>query len=237
VTSPLLACEDLCVAYGGAMALHSVSLRVDEGEIVAIIGANGAGKTTLLRTVAGLHKPTSGAIALRGAAIAGRPAHAIARDGISLIPEGRGLLPDLSVRDNLRLGSYLRGQPVAERMQQLREWFPVLFDRLDQPAGLLSGGEQQMLSVARSLLGEPRLLMVDELSLGLSPKVTMLFIPRLHDIRAQGTSVLLVDQSVQLALAVADRLYVLANGRIAWAGPPHEIGGDADMMSRYLGMG
>ena len=162
--------------------------------------------------------------------------HTIVARGVSHIPEGRGLLGTLTVRDNLRIGGYLTGSPDKERLARLREWFPVLFERMDQPAAMLSGGEQQMLSIARSVLARPKLLMVDELSLGLSPKITMELLPRLRDIRDEGASVLVVDQSIRLALKLADRIYILANGRVAWSGPPSELASDPGLMNKYLGM-
>ncbi|MBE0592577.1 MAG: ABC transporter ATP-binding protein [Gemmatimonadales bacterium] len=234
--SMLLDIRDLDVAYGEAQALHAVTLSVAEGEIVAVVGANGAGKTTLLRTVSGLVRPESGSIRFAGEDIGKLPVHSIVGRGISHIPEGRGVLATLSVRDNLRVGCYLTGKAGERRMEQVREWFPVLFERLAQPAGMLSGGEQQMLAIGRRLLVHPRLLMIDELSLGLSPKITAQLMPRLQDIRAGGTSVVLVDQSMHLAMRIADRLYILANGRVAWSGPPGDLEGDRQLMDKYLGM-
>ena len=234
--SALLECRQVGVAYGEAQALHGVSITVAAREIVAMIGANGAGKTTLLRTISGLVRPSSGQVLFEGQDICRLPPHTIVARGVSHIPEGRGLLGTLTVRDNLRIGGYLTGSPDKERLARLREWFPVLFERMDQPAAMLSGGEQQMLSIARSVLARPKLLMVDELSLGLSPKITMELLPRLRDIRDEGASVLVVDQSIRLALKLADRIYILANGRVAWSGPPSELASDPGLMNKYLGM-
>src|SRR5690606_29070606 len=186
--------------------------------------------------ISGLVRPRSGSIRFATEDIGRMPVHAIVGRGISHIPEGRGVLGALSVRDNLRVGCYLTGKLGEERMERVREWFPVLFERLAQPAGMLSGGEQQMLAIGRSLLARPRLLMIDELSLGLSPKITAQLMPRLQDIRADGTSVMLVDQSLHLAKRIADRIYILANGRVAWSGPPGDLEGDDHLMDKYLGM-
>ena len=232
----LLECRSVGVSYGHAVALQDATLHVDAGEIVALVGANGAGKTTLLRAISGLVRPSAGTILFAGADIAGLPVHAIVARGLSHIPEGRGVLGSLSVRDNLRIGAYLRGNPDDARMARIRAWFPLLFERLDQPAALLSGGEQQMLSISRSLLAQPRLLMVDELSLGLSPKITAELMPRFRDIRADGTSVLLVDQSIRLAMRLADRIYILAHGRVAWSGLPAALDAEPQLMNTYLGV-
>ena len=232
----LLECRSVGVSYGHAVALQDATLHVDAGEIVALVGANGAGKTTLLRAISGLVRPSAGTIRFAGADIAGLPVHAIVARGLSHIPEGRGVLGSLSVRDNLRIGAYLRGKPDDARMARIRAWFPLLFERLDQPAALLSGGEQQMLLISRSLLAQPRLLMVDELSLGLSPKITAELMPRFRDIRADGTSVLLVDQSIRLAMRLADRIYILAHGRVAWSGLPAALDAEPQLMNTYLGV-
>lgn len=231
----LLEVRDLVVRYGQAQVLHSLDLHVGEREIVAVVGANGAGKTTLLRTISGLVRASSGAIRFADQDIANSPAHLISRQGIAHIPEGRGMLPTLSVADNLRMGAY-PDAPDAKLMAQLRQWFPVLEARAHQPAGLLSGGEQQMLAISRAVLGKPRLILIDEMSLGLSPKVTSELVPRLQDLRAAGASILLVDQNTQQALRVADRVYVLSNGRIVFCGAPAQLKDQPDMMSRYLGV-
>jgi branched-chain amino acid transport system ATP-binding protein len=158
------------------------------------------------------------------------------RRGIAHIPEGRGIFAPMTVSDNLRIGGLVRGGADRDVQTRLRNWFPVLFDRLAQPAGMLSGGEQQMLAISRALLSQPRLLMIDELSLGLAPKVIAELTPRLGEIRAAGTSVLLVDQSLQLARRVADRMVLLANGRVVWSGPTAQLEDDASLMRRYLGI-
>jgi len=235
-TQALLQLRDLVVRYGQAEALRGISLEVGEREIVAVVGANGAGKTTLLRTISGLVHPAGGTIDFGGQPIARSPVHAIVESGIVHIPEGRGIFATLSVHDNLRVGAYLGGKPDPSLMALLRGWFPVLFDRAQQPAGMLSGGEQQMLAIARAVLAKPKLVLIDELSLGLSPKVVSQLMPRLQDLRNKGASVLLVDQNIHQALRVADRVYILANGRIAFSGAPAQLRADPDLMSRYLGV-
>ena len=235
-TQALLQLRDLVVRYGQAEALRGISLEVGEREIVAVVGANGAGKTTLLRTISGLVRPAGGAIDFGGQSIARSPVHAIVEAGIVHIPEGRGIFATLSVHDNLRVGAYLGGKPDPSLMALLRGWFPVLFDRAEQPAGMLSGGEQQMLAIARAVLAKPKLVLIDELSLGLSPKVVSQLMPRLQDLREKGASVLLVDQNIHQTLRVADRVYILANGRIAFSGAPAQLRADPDLMSRYLGV-
>jgi branched-chain amino acid transport system ATP-binding protein len=233
---PLLEVVDLVVRYGSAQALHGISLTVAPQQIVAVVGANGAGKTTLLRTLSGLVRPAGGHVRFAGEDIGKLSVHRIVQRGISHIPEGRGILPTLSVKENLQLGAYVHGRPDPALMARLEQWFPVLFRRHDQLAGMLSGGEQQMLAISRAVLARPRLVLIDELSLGLSPKVTSELVPRLRDLRAGGASVLLVDQNIQQALRVADRVYVLANGRIAYSGTPDELRAAPDLMSTYLGV-
>lgn len=236
VSQPLLLVHDLTVCYGLAQALHGISIEVGEREIIAVVGANGAGKTTLLRTISGLVRPVGGTINFAGCSISRMPVHAIVEAGIAHIPEGRGIFATLSVHDNLRLSAYLGGKPDASLMALLRDWFPVLFERADQPAGMLSGGEQQMLAIARAVLAKPKLVLIDELSLGLSPKVVSQLMPRLREMREKGASILLVDQNIHQALRVADRVYVLANGRIVFSGAPEQLRSDPDLMARYLGV-
>jgi branched-chain amino acid transport system ATP-binding protein len=236
MSAPLLDVSDLVVRYGAAQALHGISMQVGEREIVAVVGANGAGKTTLLRAISGLVQPASGRIAFAGTPLDRAGVHDIVARGVSHIPEGRGIFGTLSIEQNLRLGSYLHGKPDARLMERLRGWFPVLFERYAQAAGMLSGGEQQMLAIARAVLAKPKLVLIDELSLGLSPKVTAELMPRLADLRNEGTSVLLVDQNIQQALRVAERLYILANGRIAWTGSAAQLRAEPNLMSRYLGV-
>lgn len=234
--SALLEVRGLDVFYGEAQALDSVTFDIGRQEIVAIIGANGAGKTTLLRTISGLVRGRKGSIHFNGREISSTPVHQVVAAGLAHIPEGRGIFPTLSVWENLKMGAYAGGRPDNAQLARVREWFPVLFERLSQAAGMLSGGEQQMLAIGRSLLARPKLVMIDELSLGLSPKITRELMPRLQEMRGAGTSVLLVDQSVALALRLADRVFILANGRVAWSGAPAELEGDPRLMNKYLGM-
>lgn len=234
--TPLLEVVNLVVRYGSAQALHGISLSVAPRHIVAVVGANGAGKTTLLRTLSGLVRPAEGYVRFGGEDIAGLAVHRIVQRGISHIPEGRGILPTLTVKENLRLGAYVHGRPDPVLMAQLQRWFPVLFDRHEQLAGTLSGGEQQMLAISRAVLARPRLVLIDELSLGLSPKVTSELVPRLRDLRDAGATVLVVDQNIQQALRVADHVYVLVNGRITFGGPPDELCAAPDLMRAYLGV-
>ena len=233
-----LSATDLDVGYGGLAALHGVSFTVGDAEIVAILGANGAGKSTLLRTVSGLIHPRAGSIVFDGVPIEKRGAHEIVRLGISQVPEGRGLLAELTVLENLQLGAYARGGiRNAAELDAMFELFPVLGERRSQAAGLLSGGEQQMLAIARSLLANPKLLMIDELSLGLAPKIAGALLQLLTRLRANGLSILLVEQNVHQTLAVADRVYLLINGRIGFGGTPDELRARKDLMDAYMGTG
>lgn len=233
----LLECRSVGVSYGHAVALQDATLHVDAGEIVALVGANGAGKTTLLRTISGLVRPSAGTIRFAGADIAGLPVHAIVARGLSHIPEGRGVLGSLSVRDNLRIGAYLRGKPDDARMARIRAWFPLLFERLDQPAALLSGGEQQMLSISRALMARPRLMLLDEPSLGLSPKLVKdIFEIVVRINRERGVTILLVEQNANMALQTADYGYVLEVGRIVMADTCQRLMQKDDIKEFYLGI-
>lgn len=232
----LLSIKDLQVAYGEVTALHDVSLEVEEGELVAILGANGAGKTTLLRSISGLLRLRSGEIRLKGESIANLPVHEIVRRGLTHVPEGRGLMAELTVMENLKLGMYLKGpRRLQSELARVLELFPVLRERAGQPAGMLSGGEQQMLAIARSLVGQPSLLMVDELSLGLAPKITSDLMKLLSRIHEEGVTVVMVEQNAHQALKYATRVYVLANGRSALSGTARELADDPKMLNAYLG--
>ncbi|WP_326535691.1 ABC transporter ATP-binding protein [Pseudorhodoferax sp.] len=233
---PLLDIDGLEVAYGDAVALHGVSLRIEAGTITSVLGANGAGKTTLLRTISGLQRARRGSVRYDGQPIGGLPVHRIVRAGIAHVPEGRGVLAELSVLDNLRLGAY--AQPAATQaaaLQEVHALFPVLRERQHQAAGMLSGGEQQMLAIGRALLARPRLLMVDELSLGLAPIVTRTLMQLLERIKARGVTILLVEQSIHQALRISDRVYILANGGLAFDGTPQALAAREDLMHAYLG--
>jgi branched-chain amino acid transport system ATP-binding protein len=238
---PLLEVERIRVTYGAIPALIDVSLDVDRGEIVALLGPNGAGKSTLLKAIGGLLRTSAGTMRfgdhgehqlhrLRG--------DQIARRGVSLVPEGRGIFPALSVEDNLRMGGYWAGEEFEDRARGVTDYFPILADRRHQAAASLSGGEQQQLAIARALMARPRLLMLDEMSLGLAPKVVAELFAILRRINADGTAVLLVEQQVPQALAVADRVYVLERGRITLSGSSAEVGADVSRLSQaYLGAG
>jgi len=236
MSAALLEVAALEVRYGGVTALSDVSFAVGRGEIAAILGANGAGKSTLLRTISGLQHPRSGAIVFDGTPIEARGPHEIVQLGISHVPEGRGVLGELTVLENLQLGAYSRGGiRAAGELGGVFELFPVLSERRAQAAGMLSGGEQQMLAIARSLLARPKLLMIDELSLGLAPKIASALLQLLGRLRRDGLSILLVEQNVHQTLAVADRVYLLANGRIGFHGTPAELRARPDVMDAYLG--
>ncbi|MDI6895401.1 MAG: ABC transporter ATP-binding protein [Bacillota bacterium] len=234
----LLSVLGLDVAYGASQVLWSVDLDVAEGEVVALIGSNGAGKTTLLSTVAGLLSPLSGRVTFAGQDITGRPAEEIAGLGISLVPQGRRLFAALTVRENLLMGSYLRREPagVTADLERVYELFPRLKERENQLAGTLSGGEQQMCALARGLMAHPRLLLIDEMSLGLAPLLVEHLLSTIKDIRDAGITVLLVEQDVYGALENADRAYVLESGRIVLSGGARELLNDPRVRSAYLGM-
>jgi branched-chain amino acid transport system ATP-binding protein len=235
---PVLEIEDLRAGYGDVPVLRGVSLEVAAGEIVALVGANGAGKTTTLRTVAGLLVPSGGAVRLEGASIAGLPAHRIVARGLLLVPEGRRIFPSLTVRENLDLGAYLPAAKArrAESLGRVLDLFPVLAERRRQAAGTLSGGEQQMLAIGRSLMGLPRLLMLDEPSLGLAPRVADRIFEVVQRISAEGTPVLLVEQNVRRSLQIARRAFVLEHGAVVLAGPASELEAREDVRRAYLGL-
>jgi branched-chain amino acid transport system ATP-binding protein len=234
----VLAVGDLRAGYGDVAVLRGVSLEVAAGETVALLGANGAGKTTTLRTIAGLLTPTGGTVRFEGRPIARRPAHEIVARGLLLVPEGRKLFPSLTVQENLDLGAYLRGAKArkAESLDRVLSLFPILAERRRQAAVTLSGGEQQMLAIGRSLMGRPRLLMLDEPSLGLAPLVADRIFDVIQRISAEGTPVLLVEQNVRRSLQVARRAYVLDQGTIALAGPAQELAAREDIRRAYLGL-
>ncbi len=234
----LLEVSGLHVSYGAVPALRDVDLTVGVGEIVAVVGANGAGKSTLLKTLAGLLAPASGTIVLDGEDIAGLPAYDVVRRGLTLLPEGRELFRELSVLDNLHLGFWPTRHPSSlrdERVEQMFDMFPRLRERSSQHASTLSGGEAQMLGVARALMCAPRLLVVDELSLGLAPLVVAQLFEILDAVNQQGTSVLIVEQFVHLALAHSHRAYVLAKGAVVLSGPSADLASDPTIVDSYLG--
>ena len=236
--NPLLDVRGLSVNYGAVTALRDIDMTVGEGEVVAVVGANGAGKSTLLKTVAGLLAPVRGEIWFDGENVAGQPAFDVVKKGITLLPEGRELFRDLSVLDNLHLGFWPVRKPSSlrdERVERAFEIFPRLRERSHQRASTLSGGEAQMLGVARALMCSPKLLVVDELSLGLAPKVVAQLFDVLGEVNAAGTSLLLVEQFVHLALEHSHRAYVLAKGSVAMSGPSADLLADPGVVASYLG--
>mgnify|MGYP005813305721 CR=1 FL=1 len=238
----LLEVRDLTVYYGHVRALEGVELEVDEGEVVAVLGANGAGKSTLLRTISGLVRPRRGTVQLRGTEIVSGghslPAHRIVGEGISHVPEGRQIFATLTVEENLNLGAFTRRSDeagVARSRQQVFELFPRLAERRRQLGGTLSGGEQQMLAIGRALMSAPHLLLLDEPSLGLSPLLVRTIFRTLAEINQAGVTLVLVEQNASLALRLARRAYVLENGRVAIVGTAHELAADPRVRQAYLG--
>lgn len=234
----MLEVHDLSVRYGGLVALAGVNLRLGEGEVVGIIGANGAGKTTLCRAIAGLVPAAGGRVALFGQDVSGQAAHLRARSGLALCHEGRRLFTGLTVMENLVLGAAFSGASraqVDERLQQVLAMFPILRERANGLAGAMSGGQQQMLAIGRALMSAPRVLLLDELSLGLAPLVIEHIYQALEGIRALGVSVLLVEQNTHRCLSVADRVYVLERGRISYDGPPEGLLGSERLRQAYFG--
>lgn len=235
-----LTVSGLRVAYGAVAVLHDVTINVRPGEIVSVIGGNGAGKTTLLKAIAGVLRPASGRIAFDGREIGGRPSWWVARHGIALVPEGRGVFGDQSVRDNLMLGTLARSSgrdaaAVHADLDTALALFPALAARLDLPAAALSGGQQQMLAVARGLMARPRVMLLDEPSLGLAPILVREIFAAIGRLREQGVTILLVEQMAAQALALADRAYVLERGRIALEGAAAAVRTDPAVVEAYLG--
>ena len=233
----MLALENVSVNYGAIEALRGVSLRVEKGEVVTLIGANGAGKTTTLRTITGLLEPRDGRVTFEGDDISGTATHRLVARGISMSPEGRGVFANLSVRENLRMGAYLQKNrsEIAADMKHVFEMFPRLKERENQKAGTLSGGEQQMLAMARALMSRPRLLLLDEPSLGLAPLVVHTIFEAIDEIRSKGTTILLVEQNAHAALKHSDRAYVMETGEITMEGPSKELANDPRIKEAYLG--
>ncbi len=235
----LLVVRNVQANYGAIVALRDVSLEVEEGELVALVGSNGAGKSTTLSVIAGLHRPSRGDIEFAGGQLVGRSPEDVARVGISMVPESRGIFPTLTVAENLRLGAYLRRDPDGMRrdIARTQERFPVLGERRDQPAGTLSGGEQQQLAIARALLSKPRLLMLDEPSLGLAPTLVDQVFELVSELHTEGVTILLVEQNVRRTLQVVDRAYLLRTGRVEASGRPADLQVLVDIESVYLGGG
>jgi branched-chain amino acid transport system ATP-binding protein len=234
----MLEVEDLDLFYGDAQALAGVSLTVPAGEIVAIVGANGAGKTSLIRAIAGMERPSGGAVRFEGRDIAGWPSHRVCDLGIGQVAEGRQIFPSLTVLENLEMGAMLpRARAgAAAALERAFVLFPVLAERRDQPAGTLSGGEQQMLAIGRCLMGQPRLIMFDEPSLGLAPAVVTEVFRVVRRLNGEGMTIVLVEQNVAVSLKLARHAYVLENGRIAMAGTGAELLADDRVRRAYLGM-
>jgi branched-chain amino acid transport system ATP-binding protein len=232
----VLRVEGLHVYYGQIHALKGVALSVERGEIVALLGNNGAGKTTTLKTISGLLAPREGAVTLEDRPLTGTPPHEVVVRGIAHVPEGRRIFNRLTVRENLMMGAYLRRDAaVADDLGRVLQLFPRLDERLAQVAGTLSGGEQQMLAIGRALMASPRLLLLDEPSMGLAPVLVEQIFQTIDDINRQGTTILLVEQNAAMALSIADRGYVLETGAIALAGSAAELAENPDVRRAYLG--
>ena len=233
----LLAVDRLAVHYGGIRAVQGVSLEVSEGETICVIGANGAGKSTTLRALVGLAAAAAGTIRYGGRDVTRLPVHERARLGLSLVPEGRGIFPRMTVTENLLMGAYQHrdGEPIRQDLQRVLALFPRLAERQAQVAGTLSGGEQQMLAVGRALMSRPKLLLLDEPSMGLAPLVVEKIFATLREVAAQGVTLMLVEQNANLALQISDRGYVLDNGRVAIGGPAADLLQDPRVRAAYLG--
>ncbi|MFZ5562230.1 MAG: ABC transporter ATP-binding protein [Pseudomonadota bacterium] len=233
----LLSVENLAVAYGGIQAVKGIGLTVGEGELVTLIGANGAGKTTTLNTLGGLLRPARGSIRYAGRDLGALPAHDRVRHGLALVPEGRGIFGRLTVAENLLMGAFHRNDKAAIRADLDKAYglFPRLQERAQQPAGTLSGGEQQMLAIGRALMSRPKLLLLDEPSMGLAPLMVEKIFSIVREINAQGVAILLVEQNARLALAAATRAYVMESGRITLEGPAAGLAADERVRAAYLG--
>ncbi|HPD88263.1 MAG TPA: ABC transporter ATP-binding protein [Oscillospiraceae bacterium] len=231
----MLSIKDLKVNYGGIEAVKGISFDVPKGDIVTLIGANGAGKSSTLRTIAGLVKPKGGTIEFEGENIAGKDPTAIVKKGITMVPEGRRIFPDLTVVENLRVGAYLRKDDISKDIDWIYELFPRLKERSWQAGGTLSGGEQQMLAVARALMSRPKLMMMDEPSLGLAPLIVRDIFDIIKEINKRGVTILLIEQNANMALSTADTGYVLETGSITMTGTGKELLNDEAVKAAYLG--
>ncbi len=237
MAEPMLKIDNIDVYYGAIHALKGISLEVNEGEIVTLIGANGAGKSTTLRTISGLLKPKTGSITFLGQSIAGVRAHEIVKKGISQVPEGRRVFAEMTVMENLDLGAFVRKDKagIQQDLKHVFELFPRLEERKNQSAGTLSGGEQQMLAMGRALMSRPKLLLLDEPSMGLAPLLIKEIFNIIVDINKSGTTVLLVEQNANMALSIANRAYVLETGRITLSGKAQDLAASEDVRKAYLG--
>lgn len=233
----LLELKTVEAAYGNIKALKGINLSVPEGKIVTLIGANGAGKSTTMKTIMGIMKPIAGDILFKGESIAGMKTHNIVKKGVVLVPEGRQILQNMSVRENLEMGAYQRKDPegIKEDLSKVFERFPRLFERQNQFGGTLSGGEQQMLAIGRAVMAKPEVMLLDEPSMGLAPLVVQQIFDVIKDINKLGTTVLLVEQNARKALQIADYAYVMETGRIVMEGPAQEVASNPDVMAAYLG--
>ncbi len=235
MSNAILSIQDLQVNYGGIEAVKGISFDVPEGEIVTLIGANGAGKSSTLRTIAGLVKPKSGTITYMGEDITGKDPTAIVTKGITLVPEGRRIFPDLTVKENLKLGAYTRKDDLSDDINWVFDLFPRLKEREWQAGGTLSGGEQQMLAVGRALMSRPKIMMMDEPSLGLAPLVVRGIFDIIKEVNKQGVTVLLIEQNANMALKTAHKGYVLETGRITMSGSGAKLLADESVKAAYLG--
>ena len=233
----LLAVNNLQVAYGGIQAVKGIALSIEQGELVALIGANGAGKSSTLKTLAGMQSASGGEIIYDGQSIIGTPSHQLIRKGLALVPEGRGVFSRLSVEENLRMGAYSRNDAPAikDDLARVYELFSRLYERREQSAGTLSGGEQQMLAIGRALLGRPKLLLLDEPSMGLAPIMVQKIFDTVRMISSQGVTILLVEQNAKLALQLSSRAYVMESGKITLSGAASDLLHDPKVRAAYLG--
>ncbi len=234
----MLELQDIKVSYGAAPALWGISLQVQSGELVCVVGPNGAGKSTLINAIAGLHKANSGTLRFNGEDISALPSHQFCERGIAIVPEGRRLFTGMTVLENLELGSFIKSAKAhrAQTLEKVVALFPALKEKLPQPAGSLSGGQQQMVAIGRALMARPKLLLLDEPSLGLSPLIVQQMFKAIRDINAQGTSVLLVEQNVVMAMQLASRAYVMEEGRIVAEGEASELLTRPEIQKAYLGL-
>ena len=233
--SNILEIHDLVVSYGGIEAVKGIDLTVEQGKIVTLIGSNGAGKSTTLKTIAGLVKPKSGTITFNGEPLLGKSTDQIVSRGVTLVPEGRRVFPNLTVEENLRIGAYLRKESIRDDLARVYDLFPRLREREWQLAGTLSGGEQQMLAVGRALMAKPQLVMMDEPSLGLAPIVVRGIFDIIREINAQGITVLLIEQNANMALKIADQAYVMQTGVITLSGSGSALAANEEVRAAYLG--
>lgn len=240
-TAPLLVVRNLKLSYGGITAVKGIDFYINSGELVTLIGANGAGKTTTLKVIAGLLKPSSGSIHFLGSAIGGQPAYELAALGVGLVPEGRGVFARMTILENLQMGAYVRqgshsAKSIDRDLEVVLETFPRLRERLSQLAGTLSGGEQQMVAIARAMMARPKLLLLDEPSMGLAPLMVETIFGVIQNLNQHGMTILLVEQNARLALSMADRAYVLESGVITLSGTANELLNDDRVREAYLGV-